>query len=72
MWTIAKKFPSAAGFLNVLTSFLNVSAHFEVQFFYGLRPILKNSPLVPDLGNTRGEFLKGGGGSRNLVDALQL
>ena len=38
MWTIAKIFPPAAGFLNVLTSFLNVSAHFEVQFFFGLRP----------------------------------
>ena len=26
-------FPPAAGFFNVSTSFLNVSAHFEIQFF---------------------------------------
>ena len=38
MWTIAKIFPPAAGFWNVLTPFLNVSAHFEVQIFFGLRP----------------------------------
>ena len=30
--------PPAAGFLNVLNSFLNVSAHFEFHFFFGLRP----------------------------------
>ena len=28
-----KNFPPAAGFFNVSTSFLNVSAHFEIQFF---------------------------------------
>ena len=28
-----KKFPPAAGFFNVSTSFLNVSAHFEIHFF---------------------------------------
>ena len=34
----------AAGFLNVLTSFLNVSAHFEVQFFsaFGRKKSAKN------------------------------
>ena len=33
MWTIAKIFPPVAGFLNVLTLFLNVSSHFEIHFF---------------------------------------
>ena len=38
MWQIVKNFPPAASFLNVFDFILlNVSAHFEIQFF-GLRP----------------------------------
>ena len=50
MWKIAKIFPPAAGFWNVLTPFLNVSAHFEVQIFFGLRPkkiLSKTRGIIP-------------------------
>ena len=56
MWTIAKISPPAASFLNVLTSFLNVSAHFEVQFFFGLgrKTSAKNKGVYPEGGLSRG------------------
>ena len=48
MCKIGKIVPPAAGFLNVLIPFLNVSAHFEVQFIFGLRKNhVKNKGVIP-------------------------